>query len=80
MPAFAVIYELLRTVVIQRLEERVRTGEIDADYLKEKLGVNYNPEDVENEDPEDVPDSQYVQQLFLLEEIAETPDVPPKNL
>ncbi len=80
VPAFAVVYELLRTVVVRKLEERVRAGEMDAEYLKERLGVTYDPEDVDSEDSEEVPDSQYVQQLFLLEEIAETPDVPPKNL
>lgn len=81
VPAFAVIYELIRTVVIRRLEERVRAGEIDAADLEKKVGVKINPEDLESMEKEEteVQDSQYVQQLFLLEEIAETPDVPPKN-
>ena len=76
------IYELIRTVVIRRLEERVRAGEIDAADLEKKVGVKINPEDLESMEKEEteVQDSQYVQQLFLLEEIAETPDVPPKNL
>ena len=81
VPAFAVIYELIRIVVIRKLEERVKNGEIEPEFLSVQLGIQADPKDYAPDDADDreAAESQYVQQLFLLEEIAETPAVPTKK-
>ena len=63
VPAFAVVYELLRTVVIRKLEERVRAGEMDAEYLEMKVGLKLDPAQINADiaEEQEVPDSQYVQ-------------------
>ncbi len=73
VPAFAVLYELIRTIVIRRLEERVREGEMKPEFLIEKLGVKVDPKELNSDASEQEIDSPYIQKLILLEEIAEKP-------
>lgn len=79
VPAFAVIYELVRTIVIRKLGERVRSGEMEPNFLTEKLGIQPDSLDLAGEMPEPDTDSPYVQNLILLEEISEAPEKPDKK-
>ncbi|MBQ8922150.1 MAG: AI-2E family transporter [Oscillospiraceae bacterium] len=74
VPAFAVIYELLRTIVIRKLSERVRDGEMESEFLTEKLGIQADSLDLAGDIPDREVDSPYVQHLILLEEISEVPE------
>ena len=75
VPAFAVIYELIREVVWARLGRRVRAGELEEDFVRDTLGVDEMPDFGSGDDEDDgLPDSPYVQNLILLEEIAQPPE------
>ena len=45
VPAFAIIYKVIRQLVGERLKERVRTGEITSDFVKNYLGITEEIED-----------------------------------
>lgn len=70
VPAFAVLYSLIRQIVTERLTERARDGEIDQEFLRDTLCVK---DDVQESGllDEDSIDSPYVQHLIWLEEISE---------
>lgn len=72
VPAFAVFYELVREVVGVRLGRRVRSGELEEAFVRDTLGVTEMP-DLGGDDDTD-PDSPYVQNLIMLEEIAQPPE------
>lgn len=74
VPAFAVIYELVRELVGARLGRRVRAGELEEDFVRGTLGVEEMPDFDSGDDDDDLPDSPYVQNLIMLEEIAQPPE------
>ena len=73
VPMFAVVYTLIRQVVLERLDERARDGELSPEFLKDTLGVTGRIED-SGLFHDDESDSPYLQHLILLEDIAQHPN------
>ena len=73
VPMFAVVYTLVRQLVLERLDERANDGELTPEFLSETLGVSGNIED-SGLFRDDESDSPYLQHLILLEDIAQNPD------
>lgn len=74
VPLFAVFYTLIRQLVMERLDERVKDGELTPEFLKEKLEISGHIEDSGLfHDDDDESDSPYLQHLILLEDIAQQP-------
>lgn len=73
VPMFAVVYTLVRQLVLERLDERANDGELTTEFLSETLGVSGNIED-SGLFRDDESDSPYLQHLILLEDIAQKPD------
>lgn len=73
VPMFAVVYTLVRQLVLERLDERANDGELTPEFLSETLGVSGNIED-SGLFRDDESDSPYLQHLILLEDIAQKPD------
>ena len=73
VPAFAVVYTLVKQLVSERLLDRVREEELTPEFLRESLGVTEVIQESglfsDNES-----DSPYLQHLILLEDIAQKPD------
>ena len=73
VPMVAVVYTLVRQLVLERLDERANDGELTPEFLSETLGVSGNIED-SGLFRDDESDSPYLQHLILLEDIAQNPD------
>lgn len=73
VPAFAVIYGLIRQLVTERLVERVADGEITPEFLRTTLGVTEPVQESGLLDDDDL-NSPYVQHLILLEDIDQPKD------
>ena len=73
VPAFAVVYTLVKQMVSERLNDRVRDDELTPEFLRDTLGVT---EAIQNSGlfSDDESDSPYLQHLILLEDIAQNPD------
>ncbi|MCR4759168.1 MAG: AI-2E family transporter [Oscillospiraceae bacterium] len=74
VPAFAVVYTLVKQLVSERLSDRVKEGELTPEFLREQLGVT----EVIQESglfSDDESDSPYIQHLILLEDIAQQPHI-----
>ncbi len=73
VPAFAVVYTLVKQLVSERLLDRVREEELTPEFLREALGVTEVIQESglfsDNES-----DSPYIQHLILLEDIAQKPE------
>lgn len=72
VPAFAVLYSVIRQLVTERLNDRVQDGELESEFVRDTLGVTEPVEESGLLDDDDS-DSPYVQHLILLEDIAEQP-------
>lgn len=71
VPMFAVVYTIVRQLVIERLEERAKSGELTEEFLRETLEVD---DDVQESGLlSSDSDSPYLQHLVLLEDIAQQP-------
>ena len=72
VPAFAVIYTLVKQIVSERLGDRVKDGELTPEFLQNTLGIT---EIVQESGlfSDDESDSPYIQHLILLEDIAQQP-------
>ncbi len=73
VPAFAVLYTIVKQITTERLEERVRDGELTEEFLRESLGITESAQESGLLD-DDESDSPYLQHLILLEDIAQQPD------
>ena len=72
VPMFAVAYTLIRQVVLERLDERAKDGELTPEFLRDTLEIKGHIED-SGLFHDDESDSQYLQHLILLEDIAQKP-------
>ena len=72
VPMFAVVYTLIRQLVMERLNERAKDGELTPVFLSETLGVTGKVED-SGLFHDDESDSPYLQHLILLEDIRQQP-------
>lgn len=71
VPAFAVLYHLIKELVAERLQER----DLPEDFLRNELSITPKPlQSGLFDEPE--PNSQYVQHLILLEDISQVPASP----
>ena len=70
VPAFAVLYGLIRQIVTERLSERARDGELDQEFLQNTLCVKGEVQESGLLDEGSI-DSPYVQHVIWLEEISE---------
>ncbi len=73
VPAFAVVYTLVKQLVSERLTDRVRDEELTPEFLRESLGVT---EAIQESGlfSDSESDSPYIQHLILLEDIAQKPE------
>ncbi len=72
VPLFAVLYTLIRQLVLERLDERAKDGELDPEFLRDTLEIRENVQD-SGLFHDDESDSPYLQHLILLEDIAPKP-------
>lgn len=72
VPLFAVFYTLIRQLVMERLDERAKDGELTQEFLREKLNITGHIED-SGLFHDDESDSPYLQHLILLEDIGQQP-------
>ena len=72
VPLFAVVYTLIRQLVMERLDERAKDNELTPEFLRDTLGISGNIED-SGLFHDDESDSPYLQHLILLEDIAQQP-------
>lgn len=72
VPMFAVVYTLIRQLVMERLDERAKDGELTPDFLRDSLGITGDIED-SGLFHDDESESPYLQHLILLEDIAQQP-------
>lgn len=72
VPLFAVFYTLIRQLVMERLDERAKDGELTQEFLHEKLNITGHIED-SGLFHDDESDSPYLQHLILLEDIGQQP-------
>ena len=73
VPAFAVVYTLVKQMVSERLNDRVRDDELTPEFLRDTLGVTEAIQD-SGLFSDGESDSPYLQHLILLEDIAQNPD------
>ncbi len=72
VPMFAVMYTLVRQLVMERLDERAKNGELAPEFLRDTLEVSGYIED-SGLFHDDESESPYLQHLVLLEDIAQKP-------
>lgn len=72
VPMFAVVYTLIRQLVMERLDERAKDGELTPEFLRDSLGITGDIED-SGLFHDDESESPYLQHLILLEDIAQQP-------
>lgn len=72
VPMFAVLYTLIRQLVMERLDERAKNGELAPEFLRDTLDISGYIEDsgLFHDDESETP---YLQHLILLEDIAQKP-------
>lgn len=78
VPLFAMIYGVIKQIVSERLSDRANKGELEPEFVRDDLGVTATVEK-SGLFEEDAPESPYVQNLVLLEEISEQPNMPKKE-
>lgn len=66
VPAFAVVYHLVKELVAERLQRR----DLPEDFLRNQLGIEPKPKDSGLFDDDDDQHSPYSQRMILLEDIA----------
>ena len=76
VPLFAMVYGVIKQLVSERLSDRAQKGELEAEFVRNELGVTAQVEKSGLFD--DGADSPYVQNFVVLEEISEQP-IPPKK-
>ena len=72
VPMFAVLYTLIRQLVMERLDERAKNGELAPEFLRDTLDISGYIED-SGLFHDDESESPYLQHLILLEDIAQKP-------
>ncbi|MCQ2417976.1 MAG: AI-2E family transporter [Oscillospiraceae bacterium] len=73
VPAFAVLYTIIKQITYDRLSERVKNDELTEEFLLNTLGIAKLTEESGLLDDAES-DSPYLQHLILLEDIAQVPE------